>query len=69
MTTTPTDTEIQCLIERAKSHDLGVEFLLNGSLDAVAATFGVHAFVIDAARDLLTSDLTSEVNSKTVSRT
>ena len=69
MTTTPTEAEIQYLIERAKSHDLGIEFLLNGSLDAVAATFGVHAFVIDAARDQLTSDLTSEVNSKTVSRT
>ena len=69
MTTTPTDTDIQYLIERAKSHDLGIEFLLNGSLDAVAATFGVHAFVIDAARDQLTSDLTSEANSKTVSRT
>jgi len=48
---------------------LGIEFLLNGSLDAVAATFNVHAFVIDAARDRLSSDLTSEVNSKTVSRT
>ena len=69
MTTTPTETEIQDLIERAKSHDLGIEFLLNGSLDAVAATFGVHAFVIDAARDQLTSDLESEANSKTVSRT
>jgi hypothetical protein len=69
MTTTPTETEIQDLIERANSHNLGIEFLLNGSLDAVAATFGVHAFVIDAARDQLTSDLTSEVNSKTVSHT
>ena len=69
MTTTPTETEIQDLIERAKSHDLGIEFLLNGSLDAVAATFGVHAFVIDAVRDQLTSELTSEVNSKTVSHT
>ncbi len=69
MTTIPTETEIQYLIEHAKSHDLGIDFLLNGSLDAVAATFNVHAFVIDAARDRLSSDLTSEVNSKTVSRT
>ena len=69
MTITPTETEIQELIERANSHDLGIEFLLNGSLDAVAVTFGVHAFVIDAARDQLTSDLISEVDSKTVSRT
>jgi hypothetical protein len=53
MTTTPTETEIQDLIERANSHNLGIEFLLNGSLDAVAATFGVHAFVIDGARDQL----------------
>ena len=69
MTTTPTETEIQQLIERAKSHDLGTGFLLNGSLDAVAATFGVHAFVIDAARDQLSTDLAPKVHSKTVSHT
>ena len=53
MTKKPTENEVQHLIERTKSHDLGTEFLVNGSLDSVAATFGVHAFVIDAARDEL----------------
>ena len=53
MTKKPTENEVQHLIERAKSQDLGTEFLVNGSLESVAATFGVHAFVIDAARDEL----------------
>ena len=66
MTTTPTETEIQYLIERAKSHDLGIEFLLNGSLDAVAATFGVHAFVIDAARDELSGVQINTATNNTV---
>ena len=66
MTTTPTETEIQDLIERAKSHDLGIEFLLNGSLDAVAATFGVHAFVIDAARDELSGVQINTATNKTI---
>ena len=66
MTTTPTETEIQDLIERAKSHDLGIEFLLNGSLDAVAATFNVHAFVIDAARDELSGVQINTATNRTV---
>ena len=66
MTITPTEAEIQHLIEHAKSHDLGVEFLLNGSLDAVAATFSVHAFVIDAARDQLSETKISTTTNKTV---
>ena len=53
MTYKPTDQDIQHLIEQAKTHELGVEFLMNGSLDAVAMTFDVHAFVVDAARDQL----------------
>ena len=53
MTQEPAQNEILSLINRAKSHDLGVEFLTNGALDAVAMTFGVHAFVVDAARDEL----------------
>ncbi|MBC8310061.1 MAG: hypothetical protein H8E83_06080 [Planctomycetes bacterium] len=53
MTQEPKQNEILSLIDRAKSHDLGVEFLTNGALDAVAMTFGVHAFVVDAARDEL----------------
>ncbi|MHC5004484.1 MAG: hypothetical protein ACYTJ0_15330 [Planctomycetota bacterium] len=49
----PSVDEITGLIRRAETHPLGTEFLLNGSADAVAATFQVHGFVVDAARDLL----------------
>ena len=41
------------LIEKARSHHLGTDFLRAGSLDAVAATFRVHAFTVDEARNLL----------------
>ncbi len=53
MTKEPTQNEVQDLIQRAKSHELGTVFLTEGALDAVAMTFGVHAFVVDAARDQL----------------
>ena len=53
MTKKPTQIEIDTLIDIAKSHELGVEFLMNGALSAVAMTFNVHAFVVDAARDQL----------------
>ncbi len=49
----PTPDEITQLLRRAAGHSLGTEFLLKGALDAVAATFGTHAFVVDAARDQL----------------
>ena len=49
----PAATDIDGLIERAKSHPMGTAFLLEGSLDAVAATFSVHAFVVDKARERL----------------
>ncbi len=49
----PTPDEITQLLRRAAGHPLGTQFLLNGALDAVAATFGAHAFVVDAARDHL----------------
>ncbi|MDJ0973751.1 MAG: hypothetical protein QNJ98_04770 [Planctomycetota bacterium] len=49
----PTDDEIRDLIRRAEAHDLGLRFLQRGAQDAVAATFGVHAFVVDAARKRL----------------
>ncbi len=49
----PTPDEIKGLLSRASGHPLGTEFLLKGDLDAVAATFGAHAFVVDAARDHL----------------
>ncbi|MCH8823405.1 MAG: hypothetical protein IH984_07840 [Planctomycetes bacterium] len=48
-----TASEIAKLKEQATSHPLGKKFLVEGSLDSVAATFGVHAFVVDAARESL----------------
>jgi len=50
---TPAENEAAELIERAKAHPLGIEYLRKGALDAVAATFAVHAFVVDHARTLL----------------
>jgi hypothetical protein len=47
---TPSPEEVQDLIRRASKHELGVEFLVKGPQDAVAATFRVHAFAVDAAR-------------------
>jgi hypothetical protein len=38
------------LIRRAEGHEWGRGFLESGAQDAVAATFGVHAFLVDAAR-------------------
>jgi len=49
----PTHGEIDDLIQRARAHPLGEGFLSRGAPDAVAATFGVHAFAIDAAREAL----------------
>ncbi len=46
----PTTQEVNGLLQRAADHHLGTDFLVNGSLDSVAATFGVHAFTVDAAR-------------------
>jgi hypothetical protein len=46
----PTPEEVTDLIERAKAHELGLGFLREGALQAVAAAFGVHAFTVDAAR-------------------
>ena len=45
--------DVETLISRAQGHPLGLDFLLRGAHDAVAVTFGVHAFVVDAARDHL----------------
>ena len=44
------------LITRARSHELGIEFLLNGFLASVAAEFGAHAFTIEAARQRLRTE-------------
>lgn len=49
----PDEGEVLELIRRAERHELGRDFLAKGALDAVAATFGVHAFVVDAARERL----------------
>jgi len=50
---TPSATEVDALIESAKRHPLGLGYLKDGSPDSVAFTFGVHAFVVDAAREKL----------------
>jgi len=50
----PSRADVRDLIERADEHSLGRDFLLEGAQDSVAATFGVHAFVVDAARAHLT---------------
>ena len=49
----PSRAEVDALIQRASDHRLGTRFLIDGALDAVAATFNVHAFVVDAAREVL----------------
>ncbi len=49
----PSRAEVDALIQRASNHPLGTRFLIDGALDAVAATFNVHAFVVDAAREVL----------------
>lgn len=46
---------VDTLIGAARGHELGLEFLRVGSLDAVSAVFEVHAFVIEAARERLGS--------------
>ncbi|MBT4531031.1 MAG: hypothetical protein HOC27_07475 [Phycisphaerae bacterium] len=66
MTQKPTQNEVITLIDRAKSHDLGIDFLTNGALDAVAMTFGVHAFVVDAARDKLAKPTVTVEHKETV---
>jgi len=45
--------EVEALITAAQDHPLGTEFLLDGHLEAVAITFDVHAFTVDAARRVL----------------
>ncbi len=46
----PTSEEVKNLIRRAARHPLGTDSLVQGAPDAVAATFGVHAFIVDGAR-------------------
>jgi hypothetical protein len=51
----PTEADVAGLIRRAETCAGGVEFLIHGAQDAVAAAFEVHAFVVDAARQRLTA--------------
>ncbi len=46
----PTADDVDGLVHRASTHPLGTGFLVNGAIDSVAATFGVHAFIVDEAR-------------------
>ncbi len=46
----PSAEEVDGLVHRASTHPLGTGFLVDGAIDSVAATFGVHAFVVDEAR-------------------
>lgn len=49
----PSPEQVEELIAAADRHPLGVEFLLEGDLGAVAITFETHAFTVEAARDRL----------------
>jgi len=46
----PGDREVDDLIAAATGHPLGLDFLLEGDLCAVATMFRTHAFTVDAAR-------------------
>jgi hypothetical protein len=49
----PSEEEVDRLIDRARAHPLGVQFLVEGHLGSVATMFQTHAFTVDAARDRL----------------
>jgi len=44
---------VAALVDRAKDHPLGLDYLKGGHLGSVAATFETHAFTVLAARELL----------------
>ncbi len=50
---TPRAEDVDELVAAAENHPLGIDFLLNGDLCAVAIMFRTHAFTVDAARDRL----------------
>ncbi len=52
----PSPEDVDELIAAASRHPLGLEFLVNGDLCAVAIMFRAHAFTVDAARDRLRED-------------
>lgn len=47
----PKNEDADALIKTASQHPLGLDYLKNGALDSIAATFGVHAFTIELARE------------------
>ena len=47
----PTVQQVDELIRRAREHPLGTDYLLHGYLDSVAATFKVHGFTVEHARE------------------
>lgn len=51
----PSPREVDRVISLAEQHPLGLQFLAEGALDAVSATFKTHAFVVDVARERLAS--------------
>ena len=46
-------TVVAQLVERARAHPLGLDYLKGGHLGSVAVTFEAHAFTVLAARELL----------------
>jgi len=46
----PEPSEIDRLLAAARAYPLGIDYLMKGYLGSVAATFGVHAFVVEEAR-------------------
>ncbi len=46
----PARDEVEQLIERARHHALGVRFLVEGNVEAVAITFRAHVLDVEAAR-------------------
>lgn len=49
----PHPQQIESLIGKASCHPLGIKFFLEGDLCAVAITFGVTVFAVEAARENL----------------
>ena len=49
-TARPRPWEVERLLDAARCHPLGIGFLLEGDLGAVAIIFRVHAFTVEAAR-------------------
>ena len=60
----PSRDQVSSLIEQAHKHPLGIDFLQTGALDAVAATFQVHAFTVERARDTVETQKQTLVQSR-----